>query len=123
MTAREAAVCEARARGGASAASREGVRAALAPGSKRGGMESGGLESGAAAAGPAPGRFPFPYTPYRIQEQFMEALYGALEAGRVGIFESPTGTVRRRDRAPGHGAAAVAAALLTLSALRDRENR
>ncbi|NXF17795.1 DDX11 helicase, partial [Rhodinocichla rosea] len=36
--------------------------------------------------------FPFPYTPYGIQEQFMEALYGALEAGRVGIFESPTGT-------------------------------
>ncbi|NWY65114.1 DDX11 helicase, partial [Erithacus rubecula] len=36
--------------------------------------------------------FPFPYTPYRIQEQFMQALYGALEAGRVGIFESPTGT-------------------------------
>ncbi|NWT09565.1 DDX11 helicase, partial [Vireo altiloquus] len=36
--------------------------------------------------------FPFPYTPYPIQEQFMEALYGALEAGRVGIFESPTGT-------------------------------
>ncbi|XP_077034341.1 ATP-dependent DNA helicase DDX11 isoform X1 [Agelaius phoeniceus] len=50
------------------------------------------MESGAAAAGPVPGRFPFPYTPYRIQEQFMEALYGALEAGRVGIFESPTGT-------------------------------
>ncbi|NXS06886.1 DDX11 helicase, partial [Neodrepanis coruscans] len=36
--------------------------------------------------------FPFPYTPYGIQEQFMEALYGALEGGRVGIFESPTGT-------------------------------
>ncbi|NXN86148.1 DDX11 helicase, partial [Bombycilla garrulus] len=36
--------------------------------------------------------FPFPYAPYPIQEQFMEALYGALEAGRVGIFESPTGT-------------------------------
>ncbi|NXU17824.1 DDX11 helicase, partial [Pardalotus punctatus] len=36
--------------------------------------------------------FPFPYTPYRIQEQFMEALYGALQAGRIGIFESPTGT-------------------------------
>ncbi|NXM79598.1 DDX11 helicase, partial [Oenanthe oenanthe] len=36
--------------------------------------------------------FPFPYAPYRIQEQFMQALYGALEAGRVGIFESPTGT-------------------------------
>lgn len=56
------------------------------------------MESGA-TAGLAPGRFPFPYTPYRIQEQFMEALYGALEAGRVGIFESPTGTVRRRGRA------------------------
>ncbi|XP_074395052.1 ATP-dependent DNA helicase DDX11 isoform X3 [Zonotrichia albicollis] len=50
------------------------------------------MESGAAAADPGPGRFPFPYTPYRIQEQFMEALYAALEAGRVGIFESPTGT-------------------------------
>ncbi|XP_064277262.1 ATP-dependent DNA helicase DDX11 isoform X3 [Passer domesticus] len=49
------------------------------------------MESGE-AAGSVPGRFPFPYTPYRIQEQFMEALYGALEAGRVGIFESPTGT-------------------------------
>ncbi|XP_062472539.1 ATP-dependent DNA helicase DDX11 isoform X1 [Pezoporus occidentalis] len=51
------------------------------------------MESGeAAAAGPGGPRFPFPYTPYAIQEQFMAALYGALEAGRVGIFESPTGT-------------------------------
>ncbi|XP_039564031.1 ATP-dependent DNA helicase DDX11 isoform X2 [Passer montanus] len=49
------------------------------------------MESGEAARS-VPGRFPFPYTPYRIQEQFMEALYGVLEAGRVGIFESPTGT-------------------------------
>ncbi|RLW01730.1 hypothetical protein DV515_00007729 [Chloebia gouldiae] len=49
----------------------------------------------------APSRFPFPFAPYRIQEQFMEALYGALEAGRVGIFESPTGTeeqIRRKKR-------------------------
>ncbi|NXS55263.1 DDX11 helicase, partial [Brachypteracias leptosomus] len=36
--------------------------------------------------------FPFPYTPYPIQERFMAELYSALEAGRVGIFESPTGT-------------------------------
>uniref|UniRef100_A0A8C8I2F2 Helicase ATP-binding domain-containing protein n=1 Tax=Oncorhynchus tshawytscha TaxID=74940 RepID=A0A8C8I2F2_ONCTS len=36
--------------------------------------------------------FPFPYQPYPIQEQFMQALYGALEHGKVGIFESPTGT-------------------------------
>ncbi|XP_035257823.1 ATP-dependent DNA helicase DDX11 isoform X2 [Anguilla anguilla] len=37
-------------------------------------------------------RFPFPYQPYSIQEQFMEALYCALDEGKVGIFESPTGT-------------------------------
>ncbi|NWY01672.1 DDX11 helicase, partial [Nothoprocta ornata] len=36
--------------------------------------------------------FPFPYAPYAIQERFMAALYGALEKGQVGIFESPTGT-------------------------------
>ncbi|NWI51300.1 DDX11 helicase, partial [Calyptomena viridis] len=47
--------------------------------------------------------FPFPYTPYGIQERFMEALYGALEAGRVGIFESPTGTVRQRGGCGGGG--------------------
>lgn len=38
-------------------------------------------------------QFPFPYQPYDIQEQFMQALYSALDQGRVGIFESPTGTV------------------------------
>ncbi|KAJ8373528.1 hypothetical protein SKAU_G00041080 [Synaphobranchus kaupii] len=37
-------------------------------------------------------RFPFPYQPYSIQEQFMEALYCTLDEGKVGIFESPTGT-------------------------------
>ncbi|XP_053321462.1 ATP-dependent DNA helicase DDX11 [Spea bombifrons] len=36
--------------------------------------------------------FPFPYQPYPIQEQFMTELYRALDAGKVGIFESPTGT-------------------------------
>ncbi|CAH2276371.1 ATP-dependent DNA helicase DDX11 isoform X2 [Pelobates cultripes] len=36
--------------------------------------------------------FPFPYQPYPIQEQFMTKLYRVLEAGKVGIFESPTGT-------------------------------
>ncbi|XP_005144439.3 ATP-dependent DNA helicase DDX11 isoform X1 [Melopsittacus undulatus] len=46
----------------------------------------------AAAVGSVGPRFPFPYTPYAIQEQFMAALYDALEDGRVGIFESPTGT-------------------------------
>ncbi|KAG7216090.1 hypothetical protein INR49_007842 [Caranx melampygus] len=37
-------------------------------------------------------QFPFPYQPYNIQEQFMQALYKALDQGKVGIFESPTGT-------------------------------
>lgn len=60
------------------------------------------MESGA-AAGPGGRRFPFPYTPYLIQERFMAALYGALEAGRVGIFESPTGTVRQSGGEPPPG--------------------
>ncbi|XP_077196078.1 ATP-dependent DNA helicase DDX11 isoform X2 [Paroedura picta] len=37
-------------------------------------------------------KFPFPYTPYPIQEEFMAKLYQVLEAGKIGIFESPTGT-------------------------------
>ena len=41
-----------------------------------------------------PAEFPFPFQPYGIQEQFMRALYSALEGGCIGIFESPTGTVR-----------------------------
>lgn len=37
--------------------------------------------------------FPFPFTPYEIQVEFMKELYSVLEKGGVGIFESPTGTV------------------------------
>jgi len=40
-----------------------------------------------------PGYFPFPFPPYDIQEQFMNQLYSAIESGKVGLFESPTGTV------------------------------
>lgn len=39
-----------------------------------------------------PKEFPFPFTPYGIQQEFMRELYVALEAGKIGIFESPTGT-------------------------------
>ncbi|XP_075711853.1 ATP-dependent DNA helicase DDX11 isoform X2 [Rhinoderma darwinii] len=39
-----------------------------------------------------PMKFPFPFQPYLIQEQFMTELYRVLEDGKVGIFESPTGT-------------------------------
>ena len=37
--------------------------------------------------------FHHPYTPYDIQETFMETVYQVLEEGKVGILESPTGTV------------------------------
>lgn len=38
--------------------------------------------------------FGFPFEPYHIQKEFMEELYNVLEHGKIGIFESPTGTVR-----------------------------
>lgn len=38
--------------------------------------------------------FPFPFQPYAIQESFMKELYFTIEEGKLGIFESPTGTVR-----------------------------
>jgi hypothetical protein len=37
--------------------------------------------------------FHHPYTPYDIQEEFMSTVYQVLEEGKVGILESPTGTV------------------------------
>lgn len=36
--------------------------------------------------------FPFPFPPYDVQKDFMKNLYNVLEAGKIGIFESPTGT-------------------------------
>ncbi|XP_029768682.1 ATP-dependent DNA helicase DDX11 isoform X1 [Terrapene carolina triunguis] len=60
------------------------------------GRGPGALPGTEEAAGAAQGKgrvnFPFPYTPYSIQEDFMAKLYDVLEAGKVGIFESPTGT-------------------------------
>lgn len=40
-----------------------------------------------------PDEFLFPFEPYPIQKDFMKQLYIALEDGKLGIFESPTGTV------------------------------
>lgn len=40
-----------------------------------------------------PSSFLFPFTPYVIQHDFMTKLYSALENKKLGIFESPTGTV------------------------------
>ncbi|XP_056637299.1 putative ATP-dependent RNA helicase DDX11-like protein 8 isoform X3 [Diorhabda sublineata] len=39
-----------------------------------------------------PEEFDFPFTPYDIQVKFMKSLYYTLENGKLGIFESPTGT-------------------------------
>ncbi|XP_074663103.1 ATP-dependent DNA helicase DDX11-like [Tubulanus polymorphus] len=39
-----------------------------------------------------PEEFPFPFVPYDIQIGFMKALYRTLDEGKIGIFESPTGT-------------------------------
>ncbi|KAG8336371.1 DEAD H (Asp-Glu-Ala-Asp His) box helicase 11 [Homalodisca vitripennis] len=39
-----------------------------------------------------PQEFAFPFSPYSIQHEFMSALYSTLEEGKLGIFESPTGT-------------------------------
>ena len=41
-----------------------------------------------------PEEFAFPFEPYAIQVDFMKSLYEALERSKIGIFESPTGTVR-----------------------------
>ena len=40
-----------------------------------------------------PSEFPFPFTPYDIQVEFMKNVYRTLEQGKIGILESPTGTV------------------------------
>ncbi|KAI4756681.1 DNA repair helicase [Aureobasidium sp. EXF-3400] len=37
-------------------------------------------------------KFHHPYEPYDIQLQFMRALYDCIEQGKIGVFESPTGT-------------------------------
>lgn len=39
-----------------------------------------------------PEEFPFPFPPYTIQKDFMKNLYSCLDNGKLGIFESPTGT-------------------------------
>ena len=37
----------------------------------------------------------FPFPPYDIQKDLMRHIYATLDAGGVGVLESPTGTVRR----------------------------
>ncbi|KAI9676718.1 MAG: ATP-dependent DNA helicase chl1 [Bathelium mastoideum] len=42
--------------------------------------------------------FHHPYQPYDIQKQFMTTLYNCIEDGKVGIFESPTGSGTHKRR-------------------------
>lgn len=44
--------------------------------------------------------FSFPYEPYDIQLQFMKQLWYTIENKHIGIFESPTGTVRTLSNVP-----------------------
>ena len=39
-----------------------------------------------------PKDFNFPFPPYDIQTDFMNNLFRCLKEGKLGIFESPTGT-------------------------------
>ncbi|PVV04675.1 hypothetical protein BB560_000816 [Smittium megazygosporum] len=40
----------------------------------------------------SPKDFCFPFEPYKIQVDFMQNLFEALESGKFGVFQSPTGT-------------------------------
>ena len=44
-----------------------------------------------------PDKFPFPFEPYEIQKDFMQALYKCIENKQVGIFESPTGITLKQS--------------------------
>ncbi|WAQ97916.1 DDX11-like protein [Mya arenaria] len=62
-----------------------------------------------------PKEFPFPFEPYEIQKGFMQGLYTCLEQGRVGIFESPTGT--------GKSLSLICGALRWLKDYQDQQKR
>ena len=41
----------------------------------------------------------FPYEPYPIQQDFMQALYETIDNEQIGLFESPTGAAAIVDLA------------------------
>lgn len=41
---------------------------------------------------PSSRKYHHPYDPYSIQLEFMQELYSCIEHGKIGVFESPTGT-------------------------------
>lgn len=48
-----------------------------------------------------PEEFEFPFPPYSIQHDFMHNLYSVIENKKLGIFESPTGTVSTKMQTNG----------------------
>jgi hypothetical protein len=62
----------------------------------------------------------FPFPPYGIQLDLMRHIYATLDAGGVGVFESPTGTVRARALRCLHPNAVVRFALPCADALLRR---
>ena len=57
----------------------------------------------------------FPYVPYGIQKQFMQAVYSAIHVGGVGIVESPTGQSLSYDSAYWYQAKRCSAELFVLT--------
>lgn len=53
-----------------------------------------GMEEAGYVGGEGKRLYSFPFEPYEIQKDFMRELYKVLDAKKLGIFESPTGTVR-----------------------------
>lgn len=61
-----------------------------------GSSASGGFRSTSADGEEGTPPIPFPFEPYDVQTQLMRKIYSTIEGGGIGIFESPTGTVRCR---------------------------
>lgn len=59
--------------------------------------------------------FHHPYTPYAIQETFMSTVYQVLDEGKIGILESPTGTVSGPFYTPSRGSTLLLGQLQTVS--------
>lgn len=58
-------------------------------------MNSSSVSGGSGVTSSEEPAIPFPFEPYDVQKQLMSKIYATLDKGGIGIFESPTGTVRK----------------------------